>query len=128
MNKTTFKSVGAVIAGFIVVAVLSVVTDFVLEILAVFPDSTHPELYTQWMLGVAFFYRSIFTIVGGYLTARLAPHNPLHHVYALMALGLCGGVAGAIGGWSYGNHWYPVALAITGPLLVWIGGELHKQN
>lgn len=128
MNKTIFKSIGAVVAGFVSVAVFSVATDFIFETLGVFPGSIHPELYVPWMLGVALAYRSIYTIVGGYITARLAPKNPMNHVYALMVLGFVGGVAGAIGGWSYGNHWYPVLLAITGPIFVWVGGKLYKSK
>ncbi len=128
MNKNIFKSIGAVVGGFISVAVLSIATDFVFEVLGVFPGSTHPELYAPWMLGVALAYRSVATIVGGYVTARLAPQNPMKHVYALMVLGEIGGVAGAISGWSLGNHWYPVLIAITGPLFVWIGGKIRVRN
>jgi hypothetical protein len=78
------------------------------------------------MLGIALAYRSIFTVVGGYLTARLAPQNPMRHVYVLMALGLVGGIAGVVGGWHLGNHWYPILLAITGPFFVYLGGKLFK--
>jgi MFS family permease len=126
MNKNIFKSVGAVLAGFVAVAILSVATDFVFETLGIFPDAANPELYASWMLGIALVYRSIFTVVGGYLTAKFAPQNPMHHIYVLMVLGLIGGVAGAVSGWHLGNHWYPVLLAVTGPLFVWLGGKLLK--
>jgi hypothetical protein len=128
MNKSIFKSIGAVVAGFVSVALLSVATDSVVETLGIFPGAAHPELYAPWMLGVAFSYRSVFTLVGGYLTARLAPNNSMRHVYVLMMLGLLGGVAGVISGWSLGNHWYPISLAVTGPLFVWIGGSIYKSN
>ena len=39
MNKEIFKSIGAVLAGFITVFVLSVATDFVLETMGVFPPA-----------------------------------------------------------------------------------------
>lgn len=125
MNTPYFKSVGAVLAGFISVAVLSILMDFILESLQIFPSALHPEAYVPWMLGVALFYRSVCTVIGGYLTARLAPKNPMKHVYALMVLGGIGGVAGAVGGWHLGNHWYPVLLAVTGPFFVWLGGRLR---
>ena len=123
-----FKSVGAVIAGFVTVAFLSVVTDYILETYGIFPPATNPDAYPVWMLPLALFYRSIYTIGGGYITARLAPRNPLKHVIALMILGGIGGVAGAISGWDLGNHWYPVLLAITGPLFVWIGGKMYVRR
>ena len=128
MNKNFFKSIGAVLAGFVAVALLSVATDFIFETFEIFLGTVHPELYTSWMLGVALLYRSIFTVIGGYITAKLAPQNPMRHVYILVVLGLIGGIAGAVGGWHLGNHWYPVLLAITGPMFVWIGGNLHKSK
>ena len=122
MNTTTLKSIGAVIAGFITVAVLSVATDAALEAVGILPPQSNPGAYVAWMLAFALFYRSVYTIVGGYVTARVAPRNPMKHVVALMVLGGFGGIAGAISGWHLGNHWYPIALAATGPLFVWLGG------
>lgn len=127
MNKI-LKSIGAVIVGFATVAILSIVTDTVLEGLGILPTSSESGAYVTWMLALALFYRSIFTLVGGYVTARLAPTNPTKHVYALMILGGIGGALGAISGWSLGNHWYPVALAVTGPIFVWFGGKLFQPN
>lgn len=124
-SSAILKSIGSVIAGFVVVAFLSVVTDVVLETLGIFPPQTNPGGYVTWMLAVALIYRSIYTVLGGYVTAWLAPQNSMRHVVALMVLGGIGGIAGAISGWNLGNHWYPVALAITGPLFVWIGGRLR---
>lgn len=126
MNKNIFKSIGAIIGGFVSVAVLSIATDYIFETLGIFPSSTHPELYAPWMLAVALGYRSLATIAGGYITARFAPTNPMHHVYVLAFLGFLGGVAGTASAWSYGNHWYPVLLAITGPVFVWVGGKFYK--
>ena len=127
-HMNILKSIGTVIAGFVVVAVLSVATDFILESAGIFPPQTTPEAYVPWMLMLALFYRSAYTVAGGYIVAWLAPTNPWRHVYALMVLGGIGGVMGAIGGWNLGNHWYPVLLAITGPLFVWLGGALRLST
>jgi hypothetical protein len=124
--KHIFKSIGAVLAGFVSVAVLSIATDVVLESLTIFPPQTKPEEYTTWMLAMALAYRSVYTVIGGYVTAKLAPSHYKKHVVALMILGGIGGVLGAVTGWDLGNHWYPVALAATGPLLVWLGGSAYK--
>lgn len=126
MNKNTFKSIGAVVAGFATVAILSIATDFVLESLGIFPSATNLGLYVTWMLVAALLYRSLYTIVGGYVTARLAPQNHVRHVYALMILGGLGGIAGIFAGWNLSPHWYPILLAVTGPLFVWLGGKLYK--
>lgn len=64
----TLKSIGAIVVGIITIVVLSTLTDFVLEKLGVFPP---PEqgLFITWMLLVAFIYRSIYAVIGGYITA-----------------------------------------------------------
>ncbi|MCL5775092.1 MAG: hypothetical protein M1333_02675 [Patescibacteria group bacterium] len=120
------KSIWAVVAGFLAVVVLSVVTDTLLEKFGVFPPVTNPGAYVTWMLALALVYRSLYTILGGYVTAALAPMNPMKHIYVSMVLGAIGGVGGAVAGWHLGNHWYPVALAVSGPVFVWVGGKLKK--
>ena len=122
------KSIGAVLFGFLTVAVLSVATDAVLEHFGVLPRETDPTATTTWMLALALLYRSFYTVLGGYLTAKFAPNRKMAHVVVLMVLGAIGGIAGAIGGWNLSNHWYPVALAVTGPLFVWLGGKLMLRN
>lgn len=122
------KSIGAVVVGFISVALLSVLTDFILESAGILAPASNPSATVPWMLALALGYRSVYTIMGGYITAKLAPRHPTRHVVALMILGGIGGIAGAIGGWSLGNHWYPVLLAITGPLFVWLGGWLYIRS
>lgn len=122
------KSIGAVLAGFISVAVLSVATDYLLETLGIFPAPSEQGLFITWMLALALFYRSAYAIVGGYITARLAPQNPKGHVITLAILGFIGGVVGVVAGWNLSDHWYPIALALTGPAFVWLGGWLKIKN
>lgn len=127
-KKNILKSIGVIIVGFILVAALSIALDYVFETLGIFPGITHPELYTPWMLIIALTYRSLATILGGYITASIAPANPMRHIYVFAVLGFIGGVAGAINGWNYGNHWYPILLAITGPFFVWLGGKWQTKS
>ena len=72
--------------------------------------------------------RTLYTILGGYITAALAPRAPMRHVMVVAALGFVAGTAGAIAAIKLGNlgpNWYPIALAITGPPCVWLGGVIH---
>lgn len=124
----TLKSVGAVLAGFITVAVLSTGMDWVMEHTGVFPPVSDQGLFITWMLVLAFVYRSVFTVIGGYVTALLAPDRVMRHVFALGILGTLGGIAGVIVGWNLSHHWYPIALAVTGFPLVWIGGKLKMRS
>lgn len=127
MNAQTFKSVWAVLAGFLTVFILSTVTDVVLEALGIFPPVAD-GLFVTWMLVLAFVYRSVFAVLGGYVTARLSPQNAMKHVKILGILGTLGGIAGMYVGWNMSDHWYPIALAVTAFPLVWFGGTLKKTN
>ncbi len=126
MNTQVLKKIGAVVAGFLTVVVLSVGTDRVLESIGIFPP---PDvgLFTDWMLIVAFLYRSVYTIAGGYVTAFIAPQNPMRYVKILGVLGTIGGCAGIVVGWNLSDHWYPIALAVTAFPLVYLGGWLRVR-
>lgn len=128
MNKNKLKSIGAVLAGFLTVFILSTMTDFILEKTGIFPS---PEYQMEngspvWLLLTALIYRSIYAILGGYVTAKLSPTNPMSKVKILAILGTIGGIIGVIVGWQFGNQWYPIALAVTAYPLIWFGGKLKK--
>lgn len=120
------KSIGAVVAGFLTVAVLSVGTDTVLEKAGILPVQSM-GLFITWMLVMAFAYRAVYTVLGGYVTAWLAPSAPMKHVWVLAALGQLGGIAGVFAGWNLSQHWYPIAIALTAIPLVWLGGWLKTR-
>ena len=121
------KSIGAVVAGFATVFILSVATDTVLEKLGIFPPPSEQGLFVTWMLVLAFVYRSVYAVVGGYVTARLAPERPMRLVGILGVIGTIGGLVGVIVGWNLSQHWYPIALAVTAFPLVWYGGKLWNR-
>lgn len=122
------KSIGAVVAGFLTVVVLSVGTDAVLEGIGFLPPASKPEAYVSWMLAVALLYRTIYTVAGGYVTAKLAPSNPKKHVIVLAILGTFGGIMGVIAGWNISENWYPIALAVLAFPSVWYGGKLAMNK
>ena len=129
--KHNLKSIGAVVAGFLTVAVLSTATDAVLENTGIFPSYEYQMANGSpvWLLLTALTYRSIYAILGGFVTAKLAPSKPMKLVKILAVLGTIGGIAGIFAGWQYGNQWYPIALAATAYPLVWLGGKLKiKAN
>ena len=121
------KSIGAIVAGFVTVAVLSVGTDTILEQMGIFSPISE-GLFITWMLVVAFIYRSIYTIAGGYVTAWLAPKDPLRHAIILGCFGTIAGVAGVIVGWNLSQHWYPIAIAVFGLPCTWFGGYVFKKG
>jgi len=123
------RSVVAVIAGFLVVVVLSTATDAALHALKVYPP---PELglHDPLLNLLALAYRCVFTLAGGWVTARLAPDTPLRHAFILGVLGLLAGAAGVVATWNLGlgPHWYPIALAASGLPLCWLGGWLAVRS
>lgn len=126
---TTFKSIGAVFAGFITVVLLSVGTDYLLESLGIFPPQSDPLSYTWVMLLIALIYRCLYTVAGGYVTARFAPTNPMRHVIILGLIGIVAATIGVFVAWNLSpEHWYPIALVITALPCTWLGGKLKKDN
>src|SRR5213078_4581382 len=88
LPRRRWRSVGAVVAGFVVVFVLSVGTDQVLHVLKVYPPWGEPMAGALYVMATA--YRIVYTILGGYITARLAPDAPVRHalILGLVELGL----------------------------------------
>jgi hypothetical protein len=123
------RSTAAVAVGFVTVAVLSLATDQVLHVLEVYPPWGQ-SMYDPGLNLLAFGYRCVYTVLGGYITAALAPRNPMRHVLILGAIGFVLSLAGAIGarGMDLGPMWYPVALVITAFPCVWLGGVLRSRR
>lgn len=132
----TVKKVGSVFAGFLTVVILSIATDSVMENAGIFPPASEQKLYVTWMLALAFFYRSVYAVAGGYVTAALSPERPDRQVMALAILGTAGGIGGVIYGWSMADQygwtifdlWYPVALAVTAYPLTTLGGRMRIKK
>jgi len=124
-------SLGAVVAGFLVTALASTVTDAVLHAVHVFPPA--PQRMSNELFVLASAYRAVFTVAGGYVTARLAPDWPLRHAWVLAGIGLVAGLAGigayfAMGGEAVGPIWYAVSLPIQAIPCVWLGGWLAARR
>lgn len=121
------KSIGAVVAGFVVVGISHSLTDFVLEKTGVFPPPFTPAALETKYLAVAAVYRNIYNVFGGWITARLAPNRPVGHAIFLGALGLIANIVGGIVMWKIGAHWYPFVLAVLALPSCWLGGVLAKR-
>lgn len=127
MKKSVWKSIWSIVAGFLVVVILSTLTDAVMEQLHIYPTIGNGVL-APWMLGVALAYRVVYTVLGGYVTARFAPQNTMKYVKILAILGTIAGILGVVAGWNLSAHWYPIAIAITAYPSVWWGGKLFVNS
>ena len=120
-------SAGAVAAGFLVTAVASIATDAVMHAAGIFPSS--PRAMSDPLFALASAYRALFTVAGGYATARLAPDQPMRHAWILAGIGLVAGLAGVvayyvIGGAELGPAWYTISIPIEAIPCVWLGARL----
>ncbi len=130
MNKNIWKSIGAVLAGILVGAVLSIVTDVVLHAANVFPPWDQPASNALLLLATA--YRTAYSVAGSYVTARLAPNRPMLHALMLGVLGLAVSIVGTVVTWNkgpaFGPHWYPIALVVLAMPQCWAGGKLYEMQ
>ena len=120
------RSVAAIFLGFLAVVVLSLGTDQTLHVLNVFPPWGQPMREPGLNL-LALAYRCVYTVVGGYIAAWLAPRAAMRHVLILASIGFAMGTLGVVGTWNMnlGPRWYPIAIAVTGAPLTWLGGLLY---
>jgi hypothetical protein len=123
------RSAAAIAIGFVAVALLSVGTDEVLHLLGVYQPWGEPMREPALNL-LALTYRSIYTVAGMYLTAKLAPHSPIRHALLGGAIGTVVAAAGAVATvpMNLGPAWYPIALAGTALPLAWMGGALFRAR
>jgi hypothetical protein len=123
------RSAAAVAAGFVVTAALSLGADGALHGAGVFPPWGAPM--SDGLFGLATAYRVAFSVLGGWLTARLAPARPMAHAWALGLVGTLAAAAGAAATWNagpaLGPRWYPLALVVTGLPSVLAGARLHLR-
>jgi hypothetical protein len=123
---SVLRRVLAVLAGLVVVIVLSTGTDQLLEN-SIFPGLAKAQATTGvWIFVTA--YRAIYSIAGCYLAARLAPDHPMGHALVLGVIGFLLASLGAYVMWSMGTHWYPIALIVSALPCAWIGGWLYTRG
>ena len=116
----------AFIAGFASVAVLSMATDAVLHATGIFP--VDGSVGTDGNLALALAYRTAFTVVGGYIAARLAPAHGMRLALILGIVGALAAAAGSVAMSHVGHHWYGVALAVLALPSTAVGGWLFTRT
>jgi hypothetical protein len=119
------RSVGAVLAGLVTVIVSHTGTDAILHASGIYPESG--KVMSDGLFALAATYRILFTILGGYVTARLAPSKSLEHALVLGGIGSVLALAGLLAtfgrGPEFGPVWYPLALVVTALPSCWLGGR-----
>src|SRR3982751_1125390 len=125
MRRPLGRSIGALLAGFLTVVLLLLGTDELLHILNVYPPWSE-GMHDPALNLLALSYRIVYTVIGNYVVARLAPNRPMGHVWVSGFIGLFLGTIGAIVTipMNLGPAWYPIAIALTALPCSWVGGAL----
>jgi hypothetical protein len=128
MKRSTLKSIGAVVAGLIFIFVTHSATDAILESIGILPKG-HLNVEASLILFVLV-YRAVFSFAGCYLTAKLAPSNPMKHSLILGGIGTALSALGAIAtaSMNLGPAWYAWTLAITALPIAWLAGRLYASR
>jgi hypothetical protein len=125
----TLKRIGAVFAGFFLIALLGFITDTLLQQFGVLPIPTEQKFEPRHSL-LALSYHLLFVLLGGFVTARLAPDHPIAHAITLGILGILFSALGliAILLQDLAPAWYGWALILFSVPLTWLGGGLALLN
>jgi peptidoglycan/LPS O-acetylase OafA/YrhL len=117
----------AVVAGLLVNVVLGLGIDQILHATGVYPP--WGQTMSDSLFGLATAYRVLIGILGGYVTARLAPDRPMRHAIALGIVGVVVSTAGLVATWNagpaFGPRWYPILLVLVAIPCSWLGAKLQ---
>ena len=118
-----WKSVWAIVAGALSAIILTIVVDAVLHFSGVYPDKG----FTDATALLATAYRTVFGVVGAFVTARLAPNKPMKHAIIGGVLGALVGAIGVVVRWNsdLGPRWYSIALAVLAVPQAWVGAKIY---
>jgi hypothetical protein len=126
----TLRRIGAVLAGLLVIVILSVGTDQVMHATGIFPPFGQPMAGGLFVLALA--YRIVYGVAGSYVAARLAPDRPMQHALALGVVGLVLSIAGTVATWGrgpeFGPAWYALAVIAIAIPCAWAGGLLRRRQ
>jgi hypothetical protein len=121
------RSLAAIVAGLVVIFVLSIGTDQILHATGVFPPWGQPMSDSLFVL--ATLYRVVYGVLGCWVTARLAPARPMAHAMALGAIGVVLSLAGLVAAQTQspalGPLWYSLAIVAISVPCAWVGGRIR---
>jgi uncharacterized membrane protein len=110
------------------IIIVTTLVDIVLHVVHVFPPMNQP--IDDALSALATAYRIVISVAGAWLTAKLAPSNPMKHAIILGVVGIALGMVGVVMTWNLGMgpRWYPIALVVLALPQCWLGGKLYVMQ
>ena len=127
MKNKFLKNFGALLLGFVITVVLTLVMDLILAksgIMKTVPFSDNPA----WLMVVIIIYRCVFNTTGSYFTAKFAVMRPLRLAMIGGYIGLAVSIIGLVTHWNIPPRWYGIALVLTALPCAWTGGKLFESK
>ncbi|WP_460469836.1 hypothetical protein [Emticicia fontis] len=127
MKVNTLKSIGAIVAGFLISRILSGFTTYLLSKNGIFINESNES---PWLVPILFFlWHKIYGVVGSYLGAKLAPKEPMAHALIIGCLHLVLSLISYLYVWqtrpSGSFSWYPILALVLILPCAWLGGKLN---
>jgi len=114
------RSVLSVLAGWAAVGVLVVLTDVVLG--KMFPNEyVAGRIPPDRLSAVSLATATLYSVLGGWITVKLAKSKPWRHAVYLILWGELMGVVSAVMTWGQIQAWYQIGLLIAWPIAVAAG-------
>jgi hypothetical protein len=130
MERKLICSIGAIAAGIGFVVITHTATDFVLERNGILP-SGNLDVNTS-LIWAVIGYRTAWSLIGCYITAAIAPANPMKHALALGGIATVLSIVGSIAAAGLAPAWYGWALAALALPTAYLAGKLfdlrHKTE
>jgi hypothetical protein len=127
MNKTIFRSVGAILAGFALGAILSIGADFLMDKIGIMSMDKFNQT-PLYIICIVVLYRFLFNVIGCYLTAKLAPNKPMKHVVIIGIIGTVLSILGSFAMWNKAIPFYNIAIILISLPSAWLGGQLFLKK
>jgi hypothetical protein len=123
-----WRSILAVVVGVLFIIIVTTLVDVALHAAGVYPPMTQP--ISDGLAILATVYRIVISIAGAWITARLAPQDPMKHALILGVVGVILGLVGVVATWDLklGPRWYPIALVVLAIPQCWVGGKLYEMQ
>lgn len=120
------KAALALVAGIAITVVVSYGLDALLKALKIMPRSGLPKQGSTLLIVCIIMYRTAAIVAGSFVTAKLAPSNPMVFVFVLAVIGTLGSIGSAISPKTkdLGPAWYSWALVAVGIPAALLGGLL----